>query len=375
MPDHNWNELAQSIADGEAILVLGPDAIPFYPAKGSGGGATFSQRAHGRIRQHLDGQISHFYERDNLFQFTGRGAKQKAREQVRDCARDTNWLPDSELLRQIIAMPFPVVLSVNPDKCIFEAFIRYYREPQFDYFTTKDKPNPVEIRYPDGLNQPLLYNLCGSVLDKMDSVVLDYYDLFELLKKLLNNLGFPKALNQKLKDESTCRFILLGFDLDRWDFQMFLHFINGLDSDNNPFSDNPNQSFPILSRVSKDSETFVMNQFNIQHIATSRSDFDGLYAACEAKGILRPLNDPSSPVETQIRMHVAQGKYEEAFQLLEKHLGAEDQQVDIPQLRGRYSDWLKQQKEGIMDSRDLLTEQNRIRYAVLTYANQIKTPD
>ena len=74
-------------------------------------------------------------------------------------------------------------------------------------------------------------------------------------------------------------------------------------------------------------------------------------------------------------MHVAQGKYEEVFQLLEKHLGAEDQQVDIPQLRGRYSDWLKQQKEGIMDSRDLLTEQNRIRYAVLTYANQIKTPD
>lgn len=73
-------------------------------------------------------------------------------------------------------------------------------------------------------------------------------------------------------------------------------------------------------------------------------------------------------------MHVAQGKYEEAFQLLEKYLGAEDQQVDIPQLRGRYSDWLKQQKEGIMDSQDLLTEQNRIRYAVLTYANQIKTP-
>jgi hypothetical protein len=29
MPDHNWNELAQSIADGEAILVLAPDTIPY----------------------------------------------------------------------------------------------------------------------------------------------------------------------------------------------------------------------------------------------------------------------------------------------------------------------------------------------------------
>ena len=27
----SWDELAQSIADGEAVLVLGPDALPFYP--------------------------------------------------------------------------------------------------------------------------------------------------------------------------------------------------------------------------------------------------------------------------------------------------------------------------------------------------------
>jgi hypothetical protein len=374
MPEHNWTELAQSIADGEAILVLGPDAVPFYPAQGGEEAKTFSQLSRQRINQMPNGQISHFYKRDNLFQFTGRGAKQKARDLVRDCARDTNWLPDNELLRQIVAMPFPVVISINPEKCLFDAFLQYYREPQFDYFTTKDKPKPVEIQYPDGLNNPLIYNLCGSVLDKMDSVVLDYYDLFELMKKLLNNLGFPKALNQKLKDESTCRFILLGVDLDRWYFQMFLHFINGLDSDNNPFADNPNQNFPIFSSVSEDSETFVMNQFNIQHIATSRADFDALFAACEAQNILRPLNDPGSPVEMQVRMYITQGKYEEAFQLLEQHLGTKELQVEIPQLRGRYTNLLKAKLEGTLDSRDYLTEQNRIRYAMLTYATQIPKP-
>jgi hypothetical protein len=41
MPDHNWNELAQSIADGETILVLGPDAIPFYPEQGDVVDSTF----------------------------------------------------------------------------------------------------------------------------------------------------------------------------------------------------------------------------------------------------------------------------------------------------------------------------------------------
>lgn len=59
MPEHNWNELAQSIADGEAILVLGPDAIPFYPAQGGVGGLSFSQRTRDRLLQQLDGQISH----------------------------------------------------------------------------------------------------------------------------------------------------------------------------------------------------------------------------------------------------------------------------------------------------------------------------
>ncbi|MFM9949437.1 MAG: hypothetical protein ACKV1O_15985 [Saprospiraceae bacterium] len=363
----NWDELAQSIADGEAVLVLGPDAIPFYPAQGGGESRSFSDLSRGRILEDLNGQISHFYQRDNLYQFSGRGAKHEAMKCVRDAASDANWLADSELLRQIVAIPFPVVLSVNPDKCLWQAFAQHYREPQFDYFTAKDKPAQVEIAYPDGLNRPLIYNLCGSVLDKRDSVVLDYFDLFEMLKNVLADQGIPKALTDKLKDSD--RFILLGFELDRWYFQLFLHYLNRLDE--NPFNDNPNQNFPILSRVSEDARQFVMNQFNIRHIAASRDEFDALYAACERRGILRKLNDPRSPVETQIRMLTAQGKYEEAFDLLEQHLGATEKSINLPHLRGRYTDWLRQKNEGTADSRDLATEQNRIRYALLTFANQI----
>jgi len=36
MPEYSWNELAQAIAEGEAVLVIGTDAIPFYPAQGGG---------------------------------------------------------------------------------------------------------------------------------------------------------------------------------------------------------------------------------------------------------------------------------------------------------------------------------------------------
>lgn len=363
----SWDDLAQSIADGEAILVLGPDAIPLYPAQGGGEEVSFSQISRRRILHNLSGQINHFYQRDNLFQFSNAAAKQQAMKEVRNTARDTAWLPDSELLRQIVAMPFPIVLNINPDKYVYEAFLKFYREPQFDYYTTKDKPNPPRLEYPDGLNKPLVYNICGSVLDKLDSGILDYNDLFELLKNLLTDNGVSPHITRKLQEAD--RFVLLGFELERWYYQLLLHYLNKLDD--NPFN-NPNQNFPILSQVSDDARAFIMQQFNIHHIAPTRHDFELLYQACERKGILRQLYDPASPLETRVRLLTVQGKYEEAFQLLETSTPEPGNTVDLPHLHARYNAWLQAKNAGAGDTRDLDLEINRIRYTLLTYANQLK---
>jgi hypothetical protein len=94
MTDQNqptdWDTLAQSIEDGEAVLVLGPDAIPFYPAS-SGNNleteSTFSQLSRNRVLELPEGQIQHFYRRDNLFQFRDAAAKQSAMKCVREAAR------------------------------------------------------------------------------------------------------------------------------------------------------------------------------------------------------------------------------------------------------------------------------------------------
>lgn len=363
----NWDKLAQSIEDGEAVLVLGPDAIPFYPAHADTKQteSTFSQLSRNRVLELPEGQIQHFYERDNLFQFRDAAAKQAAMKCVREAARDRAWLPDAELLRQIVQMPFSVVLSINPDKYLYEAFAQYWREPQFDYFTTKSKPSIPNITFPTS-DKPLLYNLCGSVQDKLDSVLLDYYDLFEFLKSLLQDHNIPEDLVNKLRDAD--RYILLGFDLDRWYFQLFLHYINKLD--HNPFN-NFNQNFPILSHASAANTEFVMRQFNIEHIAASRSDFEALFAACQNKKILRNLHDDTSPVETQIRLLTVQGKYDEAFALLAQHAPETERNLDIPALQGRYNTLLANEQHGTLSAADADLERNRIRYALLTFANQL----
>ncbi|MBL7807029.1 MAG: hypothetical protein JNN28_04405 [Saprospiraceae bacterium] len=366
----NWDGLVQSIQDGEAVLVLGPDAIPFYSAVSTTDyeEMTFAQRVQLQVINSLGDDISYHYKRDNLFQFKSPSAKQSALKEVRSVARSTDWHPDKELLRQLVSMPFPVILNISPDKTIYDAFIAYYKEPQFDYFTTKDKPNPTKLTYPDGLNQPIIYNLCGSVLDKLDSVVLDYNDLLDLIKNLLMDNGVPQQLIRKLQEAD--RFILLGFELERWYFQLLLHYLNKLESS---YFNNPNLNFPILANVSEDTKEFVMNQFNIKHIATSRYEFELLYKACEARGILRDINEGGSPTESTARAYLGAGRFEELFTLLEGLISNPDLKIELAHLKGRYYSCIEKKRNEEVSDTDYSQEINRIKYSLITFSSQIHT--
>lgn len=83
-----WDTLAQSIADGEAVLILGPDAIPMYPIGQSGAvpgqeEMTFGRLSRKVIREAPDIGINLFYERDSLFLFRDEISKNRARKAVR----------------------------------------------------------------------------------------------------------------------------------------------------------------------------------------------------------------------------------------------------------------------------------------------------
>lgn len=372
-PAVNWLEVADSIANGEAVLVLGPDAIPLYRAKGTTPQATagaepaimsFSQLSRRKVIQsRKDLSIAYYYERDNLFLFENAESKRNALKIVREAAHDKTWLPDEELMRQIAAIPFCLVLDINPDTYLYDAFIQYGLTPQFDYFSSKDKPSQPNITEMSG-NRPLLYNLCGSV-EKLDSLILDYNDLFDLLRNMLGDLGVPQALRHKLQEAD--RFVLIGLQLERWYFQLFLHYLNKLNT--TPF-DNPTKNFSILSEVEGDTREFVLKQFNLECIAPSRAAFDELYAACEQRGILRQLANPLSATAADIQIRVRQNDFEGAFALLEKHAQRIDP-TELALLKSRYNDWWRKSNEKRENSDNLDVEINKIRYTLLTYASQI----
>lgn len=90
MDEHNWTELAKNIQKGRTVLVLGPDALPFYQVRGEEAAdlpadPSFSQISRHRIREKGNGQITHFYRRDNLFLF----ASPRAKRDAIDCLEET----------------------------------------------------------------------------------------------------------------------------------------------------------------------------------------------------------------------------------------------------------------------------------------------
>lgn len=376
LTSYHWTDLAQSIADGEAVLVLGPDAIPLFrlgpppesdPQEPSA--ATFNQLSRRRVRMTLGTGVSYYYERDDLFLFRDRDAKSQAQKIVKRCANDRSWLPDADLLRRIAALKFPLVLSLSPEACLRDAFSQYGLAYQFDYFSAKDKTTEAVLVAPKA-SQPLIYNLCGYALDDdYDSVVLDYHDLFSLLTHLLGDLNVPDVLRSKLKKAN--RFVLLGFHLERWHAQLLLQYINKLDGE----FDNRNHNFAMLSQLSEDAREFVIEQFQVKCIAPSREEFDHLYEACRQHDALRKLPDPLAGAAAEIRLLVEKDELSAALDALAKHAAALGDLTIVPMLKSQFSEWLREsskpEKERSVDSRELQLLKNQLRSRILTFSAQL----
>lgn len=371
----NWDDLAKSIEDGEAVLILGPDAIPLYRTSSTDNVKAVDERSimtFSELTRHkilTDDDIKTFYyKRDNLFLFNdGDDGKRRAQKVVRECARDKTWLPDEELIKQIIAIPFSLVLNINPDEHLFNTYKEYEVKTLFDFFTTKNKTTPnFDLLNPEN---PLLYNLCGNATERLDSLILDYNDLFEFFQVVLTDAQTPLALRTKLQEAD--RFIFLGLHLEKWYFQFLIHYLNKLEKSS---TNNATRCFSILCDVSEDTREFVFRQFKLECITPSRAAFEELYLACKKRKILRDLPNPHSSGTTRVLRCIEQNKFFEAFKLLEKYAHQIDPNAIIL-LKGRYNAWLKNQEAGIVDSRDLTTEINQIRHTLITFATQIKDED
>ncbi|MCB9333057.1 MAG: SIR2 family protein [Lewinellaceae bacterium] len=329
METFNWDDILDDIADQRAVLLLGHNFLP---------GA--QEQLHAALLEKLGDKLQHFYSRDGLFLFRDSDAKTTAQQLAARFFR--NNAPDDAMLKKIAEMPFRLMISANPDKFLPDAFAKYKLRLQFDYFSSNNKEEEHNVGRPTEEN-PLLYNLCGSVEDQ-ESLILDYDDLFKMLKTLLADLKIPNEIRLPLMKTTT--YIFVGFHFERWYTQLFLRYLNMND---NQFSNNSRNYVLNTTFRDTDMERFFLQQFNIlRYIGADWTFFEELHRRFEEKYPvkLRRLIDQLSPTAAAVAQLVAKGEDESAISMLNIFKGQlpADDQEQLVMTEAAYNQYLADKK-------------------------------
>jgi hypothetical protein len=262
----------EDIREEKCVLLIGPEIIQIEEK-------SITRYVHEVLQEAKAEDIPYYYQKDFLFLFKDERAKFNVFREMKSLYENLQYT--SDIYRKILEIPFHVIISLNPDVFLRDACNHYALPHHFQYFKSNGVANEeIEVSSSDG---PLIYNLAGSIEDD-ESLILDYEDLFRLLKAALGPDGLPNKLRKVLKDARS--FLFLGFDFEKWYAQLLLQLLTG--------DRKGRQKFAINTRMagSEGAKDFLLHQFQIDFLGNDQRVFDELYKHCEAKNMLRELRKP-----------------------------------------------------------------------------------
>ncbi len=356
MEPFDWDDILEDIAEQKAVLLLGHNFLP---------GA--QEQLHAALNDKLGDKLQHFHGRDGLFLFRDGGDTKTTAQQV--AARIyRNYVPDEVILKKIAEMPFRLMVSANPDKFLPDTFAQYKLRLQFDYFSSNHKEQDYKVVRPTEEN-PLLYNLCGSVEDQ-ESLILDYDDLFKMLKTLLADLKIPNEIRLPLMKATT--YIFVGFHFERWYTQLFLRYLNMND---NRFSNKSRNYVLKTTFQDTDMERFFLQQFNVRYIGADWTFFEELHRRFAEKypAKMRRLIDQLSPTAAAVSQLVARGEYASAISMLNlfKSQLYADEQIQLIATEADYNRYLADKDGGAVLTEHLNVNLAKVRNNILDLAKKI----
>ncbi len=315
--------------------------------------------------EHAD-DIEHYYEKDAFFLFKSLASKSKVQRGVSKFYDRIK--PDEAIFTTIAAIPFPLVISINPDdfleKTLKNSNIRHF-SAYFNHGAGNNGHRYIENW--DG-DAPLIYNVCGSV-ESDASLLLDYDDLFSLLRTILGAVGLPDNVRSVLKKAKS--FLFVGFQFDRWYTQLLLRLLN---EDNSP-------THLALNTQLGDKEThhFLLNRFNMQflgRVLEEDKDGDGVPDISGAE-FLEELaqrwqeaqaargEDTSRPDKNTVRRLVEQGDIDKALETLMRITADPEDRDMATMLLNWYNNWKRETVKGSEDSRTLENRYNKVLNGIL----------
>ncbi len=196
LSENDWQDILDDIQDQKAVLLIGPEIMKID-------GKPLNRLMRDSLHARNPEDIAFYYERDGFFLFKSPESKVRVARQVKRFYRDIQ--PDAAILQRIVQMPFHLVVSVNPDTFVSEAFYKQGVQHRFHYFQHRHRDNENdEIEKPTRA-LPLVYNLFGSK-DQDDSLVLDYDDVYKMLQSAFGPESLPNKLLRSFRRQARIFF-------------------------------------------------------------------------------------------------------------------------------------------------------------------------
>ncbi len=350
----DWEDILRDIAKQRAVLFIGQDFLPHTEE-------TIFLDLYKKLTAFPEHGIDYFYPHDGFFLFSSTGKKNKARSHTADFYK--NIKPDPILMQKITEIPFRMIINVNPDKNLVNAFRDQYIEPQFDYFTCGSK-KPVEIVEPTA-DFPLIYNLFGSI-DKDESLVLDYEDLFDYLTNLLSNLNVPQTVQTVLKETRT--YIFLGTRLEKWYSQLLFRYLNKKE---NHFDDS-NKNYTMRPNFSDggETETFFKKQFNVNYFGIKNEFLNDLHQRYAIYAAEQHNEFSHLAPRDRVKRYLEEDKTQLALQVLtaHQHTFSELDANALILIKGNFVRYRNNLTKKMLYENELNIIHNQIKHAVLDFS-------
>ena len=262
-----WDIAFNSIENESLILIIGPEISVMNSDK------SLNELLKERLDNSAAGAFN-FYSDDEFFHFCDDELEMElAREEIR---KFYDEIQPNEIHTLISEIPFHLIISFSPDLILKKLFENKKFDLTFGYYNKKQ--NPQSLEKPTS-KKPLLYNIFGNI-EKDESVVLTYSELFEYIVSIVGKDDLPLEIKSQLLTAKMILFI--GFKFEKWYSKLLLYLLKIQNVKNiRPASIKERMMLPQITN-------FYSQEFRIKFLDYSSSEIiNNIYSRFKEKNKLR----------------------------------------------------------------------------------------
>lgn len=374
-PTIDWEFVLSTIENGKCVLFVGPEAATDKEDR------PLQDVLVDFLEPTNNPNILSYYEDDGLFLFKDAISKTKVYYRLKRFYQD---LDVPKRYHKLTEIPFHLIITVNPDNMLCRALEdhgqsirRLWKERElpkgeytsgdirFDYYLKKHNPNQFEESVkPD---QPVVYNLFGSVEDE-ESLVLTHDDMFDFLLSILSDNQLNPEMRSALQTADD--YIFLGFDFSKWYVRLLLRLLK-LHNEQYKFA-----RYASNKKLTEDIKQFCLEQFKIEFTDYEMDDFiDELHKRSKEAGILRRSGEKIGKTSDAIAKALRSDDIASAFSYMEAFFKEKDEEELLDELTGiqnRYNRAKRKISKGIIDEKESNITMNQITDALIDLNNELK---